>query len=207
VRRAAYDRLRWTIDGAQALGAKIVCGPLYAPLGYFSGDGPTEDELGHAADTLRAAAEHGAGAGVTLTLEPLNRFETYVLNTVVQGSAFAHRVGHPNLRYMYDTFHANIEERAPVAAFEEHVAEFGHIHISENDRGIPGRGHAAIAPVIGAARRAGYDGWLTVEAFGRAVPEFAAATRVWRDLFPDRETLYTESLNFIRKHWEAGDGE
>lgn len=208
IRKAAYDRLRWMIDCAHALQAASICGPLYAPLGYFSGNGPTEAELSFAADTLRAAAEHAALAGVKLVLEPLNRFETYVINTTEQGSAFTRRIGHRNVGYMYDTFHANIEERSPVGAFEKYASEFAHIHISENDRGIPGRGHAALASVIAAARRSGYLGWLTVEAFGRAVPELAAATRVWRDLFPDLETLFAESITFIRRHWNAaGDTE
>lgn len=204
VRGDAYDRLRWTIDCARALQASLICGPLYAPLGHFTGAGPTEAELSYAADTLRAAAEHGAAAGVKLVVEPLNRFETYLINTTGQGSEFVRRVAHRSLGYMFDTFHANIEERSPVDAFEACAREFAHVHISENDRGIPGRGHAALAPVIRAARRSGYDGWLTVEAFGRAVPELAAATRVWRDLFPDLETLFAESISFVRRHWDAG---
>jgi D-psicose/D-tagatose/L-ribulose 3-epimerase len=206
LRQAAYDRLRWMIDNAHALEAPTICGPLYAPLGFFTGHGPTEDELLHAADTLRAAADHGAQAGVTLLLEPLNRFETYVLNTVEQGMAFVRQVDHPHIRLMYDTFHANIEERSPVNVFAQNAREFAHIHISENDRGIPGRGHAALAPTIAAARQSGYDQWLVVEAFGRAVPELAAATRVWRDLFPDLETLFMESIRFIRSHWDAAGG-
>ena len=204
-RSVAYDRLRWTIDCAQALQAPLLCGPLYAPLGHFTGAGPTETELNHAADTLRAAAEHGAAAGVKLVIEPLNRFETYLINTAEQGREFTRRVGHRYLGYMYDTFHANIEERSPVGSFDAFAREFAHVHISENDRGVPGRGHAALAPVISAARRSGYDGWLTVEAFGRAVPGLAAATRVWRDLFPDLETLFAESISFIRRHWDAGE--
>lgn len=203
VRAAALDRLRWLIDCAHALGAPMIVGPLYAPLGVFTGAGPTETELDRAADVLRAAAAYGADADVSLVIEPLNRFETYLLNTMEQGAAFKRRVGHPRLGYMYDSFHANIEERDPVAVFEERLGEFAHIHISENDRGIPGRGHAALAPVIAAARRGGYDGWLTVEAFGRGVPELAAATRVWRDLFPDVPTLFAESITFIRRSWDA----
>lgn len=201
-RQAAYDRLRWAIDCAHELEAPTICGPLYAPLGYFTGYGPTEHELRYAADTLRAAADHATQAGVTFVLEPLNRFETYLLNTVEQGATFVRRINHPRIRLMYDTFHANIEERSPVDIFTRHAGEFSHIHISENDRGIPGRGHAALAPTIAAARRSGYDQWLVIEAFGRAVPELAAATRVWRDLFPDLETLFAESLRFIRTHWD-----
>jgi D-psicose/D-tagatose/L-ribulose 3-epimerase len=203
-RDEARDYLCGVIDNAHALDAKLICGPLYSPLGYFSGAGPTPDELGHAADTLRQAAEYAVAAGVTLVVEPLNRFETYVVTTVGQAADFSRRVSHPNLGFMHDTFHANIEELDPVAAFTAHATEFSHIHISENDRGIPGRGHAAIVPIIQHARETGYDGWMVVEAFGRAVPELAAATRVWRDLFPSYDVLFAESLTHIRQAWAAG---
>ena len=182
----------------------MICGPLYAPLGHFSGAGPTETELNYAADTLRAAAEYGAAAGIKLVIEPLNRFETYLVNTTEQGRAFTRRVGHRYLGYMYDSFHANIEERSPVRVFEASASEFAHIHISENDRGIPVGGNAALAPVISAARRSGYDGW----AHGRGVwtrrAGIGSRDAVWRDLFPDLETLFAESLAFIRRHWDAG---
>jgi D-psicose/D-tagatose/L-ribulose 3-epimerase len=201
IRARAFDRLRWATDNAHSLGASLVCGPLYAPLGHFSGAGPTESELNYAADTLRSAAEYAASADIDLVVEPLNRFECYLLNTAEQGSDFYRRVAHPRLRWMYDTFHANIEERDPVGSFDRFACELAHIHIAESDRGIPGRGHAALAPVIKAARRSGYDRWLVIEAFGRSVPELAAATRVWRDLFPDLDTLYSEGIRFIKSHW------
>jgi D-psicose/D-tagatose/L-ribulose 3-epimerase len=123
------------------------------------------------------------------------------VNTVSQAASLTQRVSHSNLGFMHDTFHANIEELDPVAAFKAHADLFSHIHISENDRGIPGRGHAAIVPIIQHARETGYDGWMVVEAFGRAVPELAAATRVWRDLFPSYDILFAESLAHIRQAW------
>ena len=124
-----------------------------------------------------------------------------MLNTMAQASELRRRVGHPNFSYQYDTFHANIEERDPVGVYSAFAHEITHIHISENDRGIPGRGHVPFAETIGAIRRSGYDGWLTVEAFGRAVPALAAATRIWRDLFPDLDTMFSESIDTIRRHW------
>jgi D-psicose/D-tagatose/L-ribulose 3-epimerase len=102
---------------------------------------------------------------------------------------------------MHDTFHANIEERDPVAAFRDHAAAFRHFHVSENDRGTPGRGHMDWPGILGAARASGYDGWLTIEAFGRALPALSAATRVWRDLFPAPEQVYGEGIRLVRDLW------
>jgi D-psicose/D-tagatose/L-ribulose 3-epimerase len=202
----ARARLAWAVDCCAELGADLLGGPFHSPVGSFSGEGPTEAELERCAERLREAAEYGEKAGVKLSFEPLNRFECYLVNTLDQAAALKRRVGHANLDFMYDTFHANIEERDPVAAYLRHHRDIGHIHISENDRGIPGRGHISFAPIFRAIRDSSYDGWLTVEAFGRALPALAGATRVWRDLFPDRETLIAESLSFIRANWQrAGD--
>jgi D-psicose/D-tagatose/L-ribulose 3-epimerase len=197
-RARARDRLHWAVDCIHALGASVMAGPYHSPLGVFTGNGPTEDELEHAAEVLRDAAGYAQAAGVRLAIEPLNRFECYALNTLEQGSSLRRRVGHPNFSFMYDSFHANIEERDPIAGIGSYAGEITHIHISENDRGIPGRGHIPWHAVFDAIKASGYDGWLTVEAFGRAVPELAAATRVWRDLFPDLPTLIRESIALIR---------
>jgi len=76
------------------------------------------------------------------------------------------------------------------------------VHVSENDRGIPGRGHIDFASIFRAVHQTGFDGWVTLEAFGSGLPELAAATRVWRPVFPDFETLFSESIGFIRKTWD-----
>jgi len=203
VRAKAAERLAWAVDCAAALGADTIMGPFHSPLGVFTGSGPTEAELQRLADAMRGMAEYAAGRGIRLSLEPLNRFECYALNTLAQAADLKRRVAHENFGYVYDTFHANIEERDPVGAYIEHAAGVNHIHISENDRGIPGRGHIPWDATFRTIRASGYDGWLTVEAFGRAVPALAAATRVWRDLFPDLDTLFSESVAMVRRHWEA----
>jgi D-psicose/D-tagatose/L-ribulose 3-epimerase len=207
IRQNARDRLAWSIDCAHALGADVMAGPFHSPLGVFTGEGPSEAELGRLAEIMHGAAAYAEPAGVTLALEALNRFECYVLNTMDQAEALRKRVDHPNFSFQFDTFHANIEERDPVEAYRRHARVIPHIHISENDRGIPGRGHVPFAAHFRAFREAGYDGWLTVEAFGRALPALAAATRVWRDLFPDLETLLVESITLIRREWQAATPE
>ena len=204
-RAGGVDHLNRVIDCAQALGAQALVGPWYQPLGVFSGDGPTDTELDRCADVHRQVAQKARDAGLICALEPLNRFECYLLNTCEQTSAYLDRLGEDGFGILYDTFHANIEEKDPIAAFQTAWAKghVNHVHISENDRGTPGKGHAKIRETITALNAVGYDGWLTIEAFGKALPELAAATRVWRDFFASPEEVYTEGYRYIRDCWES----
>ena len=113
------------------------------------------------------------------------------------------RVSRPNYGLLYDTFHANIEEQDPVGALAAHLPLVNHVHLAENDRGTPGKGHVPWSATFKALRAAGYDGWLTIEAFGTALPALAAATKVWRDFFPSREEVYEQGLETIRDGWSA----
>jgi D-psicose/D-tagatose/L-ribulose 3-epimerase len=200
VRRAAVDRMRWVLDCTAALGADRVSGPLHSVLGQFSGQGPTPDELARAVDSQQQIGLHAAKVGVTVGLEALNRFECYLLNTMDDLAAFIRRVGQPNIRAMYDTFHANIEEADPIGALTRNKAEIVHIHLSENDRGVPGRGNIPWAETFAAIRDIGYDGWLTIESFGRGLPDLAAATKVWRDFAESPESVYRDGFTHIAAH-------
>ncbi|OLP56317.1 hypothetical protein BJF92_15625 [Rhizobium rhizosphaerae] len=203
VRLKARDRHRWIIDCTAAMGGEIIAGPIHSPVGIFTGLAPTAAEFDHCVEAMRAMAEHAAPAGIRISAEAVNRFECYLMSTIAQASAIHQAVNHPNYGYMFDTFHANIEEKDPPATFERHHREINHYHVSENDRGVPGTGHVPFAAHFDALRRCGYDGWLTVEAFGRALPELAGATRVWRDLFDDLDALFADSIAFIRREWAA----
>jgi D-psicose/D-tagatose/L-ribulose 3-epimerase len=203
VRARGIAHLDWALDCAIALGAEVLGGPIHAPLGHFTGRGATEDELARGADAHRALAERAAASGLTLSVEPLNRFETHFLNTAEQALAYAERVGHPAFRIMYDTFHGNIEERDPLGAAVTLGDRLGVLHVSENDRGIPGRGHIDFAAIFARLRASGWDGWVVMEAFGSGLPDIAAATRIWRPLFPDLDTLWTEGHAFLRQTWDA----
>jgi D-psicose/D-tagatose/L-ribulose 3-epimerase len=203
VRKAALERLKWAIDNTAAAGGEYLCGPYHSPLGVFTGTGPTPDEKMYAVDVLRQAAEFAARNRVGLAIEYLNRFECYFLTTAADARDLVDAVGHQNFRCMYDTFHANIEEKRAASAIKTLAGRFVHVHISENDRGTPGTGHVAWDETFGALRQTGYDGWLTIEAFGRALPALAAATRVWRDLFSTPEEVYTQGLRFMKEKWAA----
>jgi D-psicose/D-tagatose/L-ribulose 3-epimerase len=201
-RAAALDRARWCIDNCAALGAPILGGPMHSELGAFSGEPATADERARALAFHRAAGDHAAARGVTFALEALNRFECYFLNTMAQLNAYLDEVDHPHVQGMYDTFHCNIEEKDPVAAIGQIRPHMVHVHISENDRGTPGKGHVPWDATYKALRASGYDGWLTIEAFGRAMPALAAATRVWRDFAPNPEEVYTLGFRNMRDGWD-----
>lgn len=201
VRRAALDRHKWVIEMTAILGGENLCGPYHSPLGVFSGTGPTEDEKSRAVEVLRQSAEFAKQHKVTLAIEYLNRFECYFLTTASQAKELVQRVNHPSFRTMYDTFHANIEEKSPAAGVNAMAGHFVHVHISESDRGTPGTGMVHWDETWKALKDVKYDGWMVIEAFGRALPDLAAATKVWRDLFPSPKEVYTQGLKFIKDNW------
>lgn len=204
-RAGAVDYLKWAVDCCAAMGADVLCGPFYQPLGVFSGAGPTEDEKSRAADVHRGVADYAQQAGVLLAVEPLNRFECYFLNILNDAVAYAARVDHPNFRAMYDTFHGNVEEKDPVGCIRDHAGALGHFHVSASDRGTPGRDHVPWDETFAVLRAGGYDGWLTIEAFGRAMPALAATTCVWRDLSASPEEVYEEGYRLIHAGWREAE--
>lgn len=199
--KAALDRIKWTIDCNAALGSTILGGPMHSELGFFTGHGASGQERQRAVGFHRKAGDYAAKKNVRIALEALNRFETYLLNTMEQLADHLDSVDHPAVKAMYDTFHSNIEEKDPVGAVKAIKRHLIHVHISENDRGTPGRGHVPWQATYRALRAAKYDGWMTIEAFGRAMPALAAATRVWRDFFPNREQVYREGLRNMKQGW------
>jgi D-psicose/D-tagatose/L-ribulose 3-epimerase len=200
-RRGALDRLKWAIDCTQALGGEALVGPFYQALGQFTGAMPTALERDRLVEVHTQAADYALRAGIKLGVEPLNRFECHMLNTVADSVELVRRVSRDNYGLLYDTFHANIEEKDPVGVIGPNIRWINHVHISENDRGTPGKGHVPLAATFAALKAAGYDGWLTIEAFSRGLPALAAATRVWRDFFPAREEVYEHGFKVIKEGW------
>lgn len=206
-RLAAGAYLQRAVDCAAELGAPMLAGPYFQPLGIFTGDYPTEEEREHCAEVHAGTAAYARAAGIVCALEPLNRFEAYLLNTCEQAIDHVRRVGEPGFGILYDTFHAHIEEQDPVAGLRALHGAGGltHVHISENDRGVPGRGQARIRETIAALREIGYDDWLTIEAFSGSVAGLSAATRVWRDFFSDPFEVATDGYEYIKACWESID--
>lgn len=204
-RRRGIENSKRTLDCCAAAGITHLIGPFHSALGTFTGKGRTADEWKWGVESMREVAEHAGKAGVILGVECLNRFECYLLNTHADSAKFVREVGHPQCRMMYDTFHANIEEKSIEQAIAGCSDVLCHVHISENDRSTPGRGNVRWEENFDALRLINYHGWLMVEAFGLALPELAAATKIWRRMFESEEQLAKDSLAFMRcevsKRW------
>ena len=198
VRAATVTHLKDVAKAVAEVGAKIVAGPLYSPVGYLTGKRRTADEWKWAVEGYQAIGPTLEQYGVTVAIEPLNRFETYFLNTAADAAALMSEVGHPNIGVLFDTFHANIEEKSIADGYRTVGKYLKHVHTCENDRGIPGSGHVEWDEVFTALREMRYDGWLTIESFGFALGELSAAASIWRDIAPSPESIAFEGVKFLK---------
>ena len=198
VRAKGVENTKRAIDCCQAVGAETLVGPYHSALGSFSGCVPTKDEWKWGIESMQHVAEYARAVGITLGLEFLNRFECYLLNTAADAARFAREVDDPSCRVMYDTFHAHIEEKHVEQAIRDCADVLCHVHISENDRSTPGQGNVRWKENFDALHAVGYDGWMTIEAFGLALPELAAATKIWRRMFASEEQLARDGLAFMK---------
>lgn len=201
VRRAALDHIRWAVDMLAEAGGEVLCGPYHQPLFQIHGGPPTALERERIVDIHRQAADHAAAAGIRLAVEPLNRFECYVCTTAAEAAELVALVGRENYGFLYDTFHANIEEADPVGSLRKHLGAVGHVHFSENDRGVPGKGHVPWAATLGALKHAGYTGWCVIESFGRRPANPGPNVRIYRDMCASHEEIYAGGHEFLRRTW------
>lgn len=197
IREAGLNQLKWAIDMCSELNAEVLCGPFHSTNSLFTGKPPTKDERKWSIEMLKKAADYASKTNLTLTPEALNRFECYLYNTMEDLTSLVEQVDAPNLGAMYDTHHANIEEKSQSNAIKHIAPHLMHVHISENDRGTPGSGQVNWNEVFSTLKEIRYDGWLTIEAFSRLDPDFANAINVWRDYSPAEE-IYTKGLQFIK---------
>jgi D-psicose/D-tagatose/L-ribulose 3-epimerase len=200
IRQKTRVHLEQCIKMAAEVGAKIIAGPLYSPVGYLPGRRRTADEWKWCVDCYQALGPVLARHGVTVAIEPLNRFETYFLNTAADAVALCDQIDHPNVGILFDTFHANIEEKNMGQAYRVVAPHLKHVHTCENDRGIPGSGHVEWNEVFQALRDIRYDGWLTIESFGFALPQLSAAASIWRDIAPTPESIAFEGIKFLKQN-------
>ncbi len=198
VRAKGIELNKRALDCCAAAGAQTLCGPYHSAIGHFSGAGPTQDEWAWGVESMRSVAEHAGKVGVKLGIEALNRFECYLLNAHADSARFAREVNHPACGMMYDTFHSNIEEKDIVGTLKEIKDVLCHVHISENDRSTPGAGNVNWEKNFSGISQIGYDGWMVIEAFGLALPELAAATRIWRRMFDTELKLAEQGLAFMK---------
>jgi len=197
-RDAGVAFLKEAVDVACELGTDVVSGVIYAAWGEFTGKMRTEDEWNYSKECLLKVAEHAKGKGVVLALEPVNRFETYFLNTIEDTRKMVEEINHPNVGIHADTFHMNIEEESFYGAIKMAGEHLCHVHLCENNRGIPGTGHIPWDDVFRALRELNYDRWAVVESFVPAVEEVARMTAIWRQLAPSADVMAEEGLKLYR---------
>ncbi len=205
VRQRTIGLMRDLIAAAAEAGARILAGPMYSAVGYLPGRRRTADEWKRAVDAWRELGDTLTAHQMTLAIEPLNRFETYFLNTAEDAARLCDEIGHPNVGILFDTFHANIEEKSIGAGLRTCARHLKHVHTCENDRGTPGTGHVEWSEVFGALGELGYDGWLTIESFGFNIPEICAAAAIWRDLEKTPEQIAFDGVKFLKERAGAGD--
>jgi len=194
----ARSHVEACLSATAELGSRVLAGPLYSPVGYFSGQRRTVVEWRWAVESWQELRPAVAKSGVEVALEPLNRFETYFLNTAANAAALCDEIGDPSIGILIDTFHANIEEKSIGSALRQAGGHLRHIHACENDRGIPGTGHVNWPEFFSTIRAIGYDGWLTIESFGFSLGQVAVAASIWRDLAPAPEAIAFEGVKFLR---------
>ena len=199
VRRRTRLHLRDMVEVAAEAGARIIAGPIYSPVGYFSGRWRTVDEWKWAVEGHQSLGDVLAANNVTLAIEPLNRFETYFLNTAADAVALVEQIGHPNIGILFDTFHANIEEKNVAEGYRTVGKYLKHVHTCENDRGIPGSGHVEWKAVFEALRDLKYDGWLTIESFGFALGDLSVGAAIWRAIEVTPDSIAFEGIKFLEK--------
>jgi len=202
VRQNAKDYLKKCVEITQKLGGDTLIGPLYSAVGKLVGRGRTEEEWDICVEGLKEIAAFAGEHGVTLAVEPLNRFETYFINTAADAVKMAKAVDSPNLGVQLDTFHMNIEEKNLHDAIMTAGDVLYHMHCCENDRGTPGSGLVNWKDVFGALGKLKYNKWIVVESFVPGVEEIAKAAAIWRALAPSAEALASEGLAFLKRMGE-----
>lgn len=199
-RRKAIDFTKSNIAKTRDIGAKVYSGPMFQGLCNTTSVGPSQDEWNWAVEGLRECALFAQEKGVKLAAEPINRFEMYLLNSMDQAYQLVTDVGVDSLGILADTHHSNIEEYDTAESWAKVVDKIHHVHISENNRGIPGEGHAITPAVFEVLKKGGYNGYLVIEAFNANVPETLPLLRLWRPFVKDESEIAKKGLAFIKKH-------
>lgn len=211
-RKNGGEYVRWCIDAAAHLGSNIVCGPMYSAVGKdrLADAGERRKEWERAVSGLQSLAAYAGDHGVRLAFEPLNRFETDMVNVVEQGLQLIDDVGSPHVGLHLDTFHMHLEEKSTAAAIHRASDRVFHVHACENDRGVPGTGQVDWKGMAHALRDIDYEGPVVIESFTPEVQSIARAVCIWREIAPDQDTIAAQGLEFLKKLFqetEQNDGE
>jgi len=200
VRAAGVEALRRALRSVHALGATQLAGVIYAPWGVRRMEA-RRDRWERAVEALRTVAPEAADLGVGLGIEAINRYETDLVTTAEQARSMALDVAHPSVGVLLDTYHLNIEEKDVAGALAATGRHLHHLHVVENDRGVPGSGHVPWDDVVAGVRAAGFDGWATLEMFVLADEAVSPDLAIWRPIEPDPSEAARRGLAFLRERF------
>jgi len=198
--KTALAYIKGLLDLMPTLGATLLVGPLYSAVGRARLESPSDKAaqlmtvIGH----LQHLATYAQANALRLAIEPLNRFETDLVNTTAQGLSLVESVAHPALGLHLDTFHMNIEEKSLPGAIHLAGRSLFHLHVCGSDRGTPGRDHTDWLGIAGALLSTGYTGSLVIESFTTDVLAIAKAAAIWRKIEPTREEIARNGCAFVR---------
>ncbi len=179
IRKGAIQHLLDCVEASAAMGATLIGGPLFAPIGYLPNHRPTRTEWSWAVEAFQALEDVLDAKNMTLSIEPVNRSETFFLRTATEAKQLCEDIDNSRIGVTVDTFHANIEERNIPEAISFLGSHLKHIHASENDRGPLGCGHIPFREIISTLKEMGYHGFLMIEGFGYSPKEKDSPGRLW----------------------------
>ena len=193
--------IRGCIDITGRLGATNLVGPIYSAVGRTWQATPDERarDIDLLVKNLGALARYAGDHGVVICIEPLNRFETSLINLATQAIEVVDRVDHPSCKIMLDTFHMNVEEKSLGNAIRAAGPRLHHLHACENDRGAPGSGNVTWQDVKQGLHDIGYDGPVVIESFTAKVKSIARAAAIWRALAPTQDDLARDGVRFLKQ--------
>jgi len=196
VRRKGIQYLKDCVEATAAIGAQNFSGVIYSQHVKAPPSRPTERDWRRSADSLRQVAQFAKNLGMNIGLEPVNRYETYLVNTCAQARRLKDMIDMDNVKIHLDTYHMNIEEKSFYEATRLAGEDLMHYHLCENDRGIPGTGCVDWDGIFKALSEMNYQGYAALESVVDVTDNMN--TWVWRQLAPSGDDLVREGLAFIR---------
>jgi D-psicose/D-tagatose/L-ribulose 3-epimerase len=180
IRENAKTYIHWLIDAAHEIGSEVICGPMYSSVGknHLEDSKARKQEWDLSVSGIREMADYASTKSVKLAFEPLNRFETDMINVV--------------------SFHMHLEEKSSPEAIRLAGKKIFHFHACENDRGVPGTGQVHWNAIGDALKETGYTGPVVIESFTDQVKEIARAVCIWREIAPSQDAIASQGLNFLR---------
>jgi len=197
IRAKGRDYLLACVQAAGEIGSGSLSGVIYSQHVKQTIKRPTKAAWQWSAEILAEVARAAQAFEMPVGLEPVNRYETYLVNTCEQALRLKAMIGEPNVKVHLDTYHMNIEEKDFYAATKAAGDDLIHVHLCENDRGIPGTGLVDWDGIFKALAEIGYRGYAALESFVDCTDNMN--TWVWRQLAPDGDTLLKEGVAFIRQ--------